>query len=158
MRILFQEDHWFVRYYPSSGPIQRLFFAGRLSERILKVSWEVLLLGWTYKTNHYQTPLHVISRVTGLNTTFYIGFAFLFSETYIDYHWVLSSLQQFYRERDIPDPVFVGTDCKKALIWALEFVMPDTKHSLRLRHVDKNVLTNCRSSFDTDETWKKILG
>ena len=85
MRILFQQAQWFVRYYPHSEPVQRLFFAGRLSKRILKVSWEVLLLDCTYKTNHYRMPLCVISGVTSLNTSFYIGFAFLSSETYNDY-------------------------------------------------------------------------
>ncbi len=38
MRTLFDTNNWFVRYYPNSGPIQRLFFASRLSERILKIS------------------------------------------------------------------------------------------------------------------------
>ncbi len=97
-------------------------------------------------------PLCVISGVTGLNTTFYIGFAFLSSETYTDYHWVLSSLQQFYCEINIPDPIFVGINCEKTLIRALEVVMPDSKHAWYLWHVDKNVLANCKSSFDTEET------
>ena len=119
MYILYEDNQWFVRYYPSSGSIQQLFFARRLSERILKFSWEVLLLDCTYKTNHYRMPLFVISGVTGLNTSFYISFAFLSSETYNDYLWVLSSLQQFYQERNIPDPIFVGPDCEKALICAL---------------------------------------
>ena len=156
MRTLFEDNQWFVRYYPSSGPIQRLFFAGRLSERILKVSWEVLLLDCTYKTNHYRMPLCVISGVTGLNTSFYIGFAFLSSETYNDYLWVLSSLQQFYQEGNIPDPIFVGTDCEKALICALQDVMPSTKHAVCLWHVDKNVLTNCKPSFDIEESWQEF--
>ena len=38
IRTLFQDAQWFVRYYPYSGPIERRFFAGKLSERILKVS------------------------------------------------------------------------------------------------------------------------
>ena len=51
MRTLFQENHWFVKYHPHFGPVERLFFAGRLSKRTLKVSWEVLLLDCTHKTN-----------------------------------------------------------------------------------------------------------
>lgn len=99
--------------------MERLFFTGRLSERILKVSWEVLLLDCTYKTNHYRMSLYVISGVTGLHISFYIGFVFLSSETYTNHHWVLLFLQQFYWEEDIPDPIFVCTDCEKALIGAL---------------------------------------
>ncbi len=71
-------------------------------------------------------PLCVISGVTGLNTSFFIGFAFVSSETYLDYHWVLSSLRRFYHESGIPDPIFAGTDCEKALIGALDVVFPQT--------------------------------
>ena len=158
IRTLFDTNNWFVRYYPNSGPIQRLFFASRLSERILKSSWDVILLDCTYKKNHYRMPLCVISGVTGLNTSFFIGFAFVSSWTYLDYHWVLSSLRQFYFEGDIPDPIFAGTDCEKALIGAFEIVFPQTEHGLSPWHVDKNVLANCQSSFDTEETWQAFYG
>ncbi len=60
--------------------------------------------------------LYVISGVTGLHISFYIEFAFVFFETYTDYHWVLSCLQEFHAESDISDPIFVGTDCKKTLV------------------------------------------
>ena len=143
-----------MRYYLHSGPVERLFFAGRLSERILKISWDVIFLDCTYKTNHYRMPLCVISGVTGLNTSFYIGFAFVFSEIYIDYRWVLSCLREFYVESDISDPIFAGTDCKKALIRALKIVFLQTEHRLCIWHVNKNVLTNCKPSFDTEEAWK----
>ena len=61
MHTLFNTENWFVRYYPHSAPVQRLFFAGRLSERILKISWDVILLDCTYKTNHYRMLLCIIS-------------------------------------------------------------------------------------------------
>lgn len=32
--------------------------------------------------------------------------------------------------------------------------MPNLKHILYLWHVNKNVFANCKSSFDTEETWK----
>ena len=98
-------------------------------------------------------PLCVISGVTRLNTSFYIGFAFLFLENYSDYLWVLSSLQQFYPKGNIPDPIFVDTNCKKALINALQDVMPCTKHAVYFWNVDKNVLTNCKLSFDIEKSW-----
>ena len=49
--------------------------------------------------------LYVILGVIGLKISFYIGFVFLSSETYNDYFWVLSSLQQFYQEGNISDPI-----------------------------------------------------
>ena len=50
--------------------VEHLFFAGRLSERILKINWDVILSDFTYKTNHYRMPLCVISGVTGWDTSF----------------------------------------------------------------------------------------
>lgn len=63
--------------------------------------------------------LYIISGVRNLNIGFYIAFAFLFSKTYNDYLWVLSSPQQFYQEGNILDPIFIETNCEKALIYAL---------------------------------------
>lgn len=69
-------------------------------------------------------PLCVITKVTSLNTSFYIGFAFVFFKTYTDYHWILFCLKKFYVEDDIPDPIFAGTDYEKTLIRELEIVFP----------------------------------
>lgn len=98
-------------------------------------------------------PLYVISKVTSLNTSFYIGFAFLFLEIYHDYLRVLSSPQQFYQEGNILDLIFVDIDCEKALICILQDVMFFTKYTICLWHVNKNVLTNCKLSFDIEESW-----
>ena len=73
-------------------------------------------------------PPYVVSGMTGLNTNFYMGFVFLSSETYNDYLWVLSSLQQFYQKKNIPNPIFISTNCEKALICALQGVIPFSKH------------------------------
>ena len=98
----------------------------------------------------------MILGVTGLNTSFYIGFAFLSSKTYNNYIWILSSLQQFYQKRNIPDPIFVGTDCKKALIYVIQDLMPSTKYAIYFWYVNKNMLTNCKPSFDIEESWQKF--
>lgn len=76
---------WFTVFHPRTGHLQRLFFAKKLSGKILKINWEVFIMDYTYQTNRYQIPLCIISGVTGLNTSFYIGFAFFFSEISADY-------------------------------------------------------------------------
>ncbi len=48
----------------------------------------------------------------------------------------------------------MGTDCEKALICALQAVMLFTKHVLYLWHMDINLLTNCKPSFDIKESWQ----
>lgn len=98
--------------------------------------------------------LCIILGVIKLNTTFYISFTFLFLKTYTNYYQVFSTLQQFYYEVNISNLIFIGTNHKKALIWALEVIISNLKHALYLWHIDKNMLTNCKSSFDTKETWK----
>lgn len=100
-------------------------------------------------------PLYIITGVTGSNTSFYIGFAFVFSETYADY-WILSYLQKFYMESDIPDLIFARIDCEKALIRAWEIVFSQTEHGLCLWHMDKNFLANCKPLFDTEKIWQRF--
>ena len=42
----------------------------------------------TYKTNKHHFPLLIITGVTALNTSFYVGFAFMRAEYTSDYEWV----------------------------------------------------------------------
>ena len=74
-----------MKYYPHSEPVELIFFTRKLFKWILKVNWEVLLLDYTYKINHYQILLCMISDMIDLNTSFYIDFAFVSSEIYNDY-------------------------------------------------------------------------
>ena len=57
--------------------------------------------------------------MTGLNTSFYIGFVFLFSDTCSNHLWVLLSLQKFYQENIILNPILIGTNYEKAVIYML---------------------------------------
>ena len=77
-------DEWFTVFHPSTGRLQRLFFAKKSSGKILRINWEMLLIDCTYKTNRYRMPLCIISGLTCLNISFYLGFAFLSSETSAD--------------------------------------------------------------------------
>lgn len=92
--------------------------------------------------------------MTDLNISFYNGFAFISSETHVDYHWILSYLLEFYIKDNIPDPIFAGTDYEKALIGTLDIVFPQTEYWLCFWHMDKNVLANCKPLFKTEETWQ----
>ena len=76
--------------------------------------------------------LYIIIKVTGLNTSFYIGFVFIFSKTYTDYHWVLSYVQEFYIDRNILGLIFTRTDFEKALIRVLKIVIPQIEYELYL--------------------------
>lgn len=69
--------------------ITYLLFAGRKAVSLFKAYPEVLLLYCTYKTNKFKMPLLNVVGLTGLDTTFYIAFAFLKGEQEQDYIWVL---------------------------------------------------------------------
>lgn len=108
--------------------------------------------------------LYIISRLTGLNISFYISYTFLFSKTYSDYFWILSSLHQFYQKKNILDLNFVVTNYEKALIFILQDVIFCTKQVICLWHVNKNILINCKPSFDIEESqqnfynnWQRVL-
>lgn len=112
----------------------------------------------TYKTNTYLMPLCIISGVTPLNTSFYIGFCFLCAEKEKDYRWMLEALEELYQSLDIPNPTVIITDGEKGLVPAIPLVYnpTQTKHLLCVWHINKNILVNCKPWFD-DEGWKEFF-
>ena len=158
MLALSKEEDWYMRHtVDAHGRVTKLFFAKTSAQRILKRNHEVLLMDCTYKTNTYRMPLCIINGVTALNTTFYIGFAFLSHEMLEDYLWVLESYSGLIESLDIPDPTVFVTDSEPGLISAIPRTFPRAKHLLCLWHLNKNVLTNCRPWYGDDEDeWKEF--
>jgi len=132
----------------------KLFFSRSSCRDMLTRNSEVLIMDCTYKTNRYKMPLLVITGVTALNTSFFVGFCFMAAEKTADYVWVLKQLKLLYTELDLPDPAVILTDCERGLINALRSVFRESSHLLCIWHIDKNVLVNCRKHFDTEEVWQ----
>ena len=65
--------------------LKYLFFVKKSSQLMLELNCKVLILDATYKTNRYKLLLLVITRVTALNTSSYVGFAFMKAEYTPDY-------------------------------------------------------------------------
>lgn len=133
--------------------ITHLFFSRGSTQNLLKDNPEVLTMDCTYKTNRFKMPLFVISGQTALNTTFYVAFCFLCTETIEDYIWALNRLKVLYTQLEIPALTVAITDMERGLMSALENVFPSTNHLLCLWHICKNVLAKCKRSFDTKEAW-----
>ena len=55
----------------------------------------------TYKTNIYQMPLYIITRITLINTIYYIRFVFLANKRVEDYQWILQYIKQLYKALNI---------------------------------------------------------
>lgn len=152
------EDWYMACTKDEQGRINRLWFAKTSAQKILKLNYEVLLMDCTYKTNVYRMPLCILNGVTGLNTTFYVGFCFLTKEGCEDYVWVLNCYKNLIESIDVPDPTVYITDSESGLIPAIPHVFPQKKHLLCLWHINKNVLINCRPWFEgEDEKWKEFL-
>ena len=46
----------------------------------------------------------------------------------------------------------MGTDCEKTPIYALQDIILFTKYNICLWYIDKNILINCKPSFDIKES------
>ncbi len=74
-------DLWFTSYQLNGyEQMTHLFFAFETSLDLLEMYLDVLFVDCTYKTNKYNIPLCILSRITACNKSFYIGFAFLWHE------------------------------------------------------------------------------
>ena len=150
-----EREGWFWQYEKDElDKITKLFFSRASCRDMLERNSEVLIMDCTYKTNRYKMPLLVITGVTALNTSFFVGFCFMAAEKTSDYVWVLEQLKLLYTELHLSHPAVVLTDCERGLINALRSVFPGSSHLLCVWHIDKNVLVNCRKHFDTEESWQ----
>ncbi len=150
-----ERESWFWQYEKDElDRITKLFFSRSSCRDMLKRNSEVLIMDCTYKTNRYKMPLLVITGVTALNTSFFVGFCFMEAEKTADYVWVLEQLKLLYTQLDLPDPAVILTDCERGLINALRSVFRGSSHLLCIWHIDKNVLVNCRKHFDIEEDWQ----
>ena len=120
---------------------------------ILKYNCEVLILDATYKTNRYKLLLLVITGVTALNTSFYVGFAFMKAEHTPDYTWVIEQLSALYDNLSLQYPAVLLTDCQPALMNACGIVFPEAERMLCIGHVELNITTNCSGFLDEQEAF-----
>ena len=107
----------------------------------------------TYRTNKFRMPLFVVTGVTPLSTTFFVGFAFLSQERKTDYEWALVALKGLYDARGLGAPATLVTDRDPRLMGAIRAVFPGARHLLCLWHVAKNVVARCKRFFQADKAW-----
>ena len=149
-------DYQFDYLCDPENHITHLFFARPSAITLTKAYSTVLLMDCTYKTNKFRMPLLHVVGMTSFNTTFSSCFVFLKSETQEDYEWALTRVARLFEE--MPKPQVIATDRELALMNALEVTFPESKNILCRWHIDKNVLANCRSHFDTNDEWTLFLG
>ena len=141
----------------NTNALEYLFFSHQSSQALLKEYHEVIFLDATYKTNRYNMPLLVITGSTATNSTFYIAFCFLKSCFIDDYAWALTNLDALYIELDLPKFLCAITDADPAQAHAIEDLFPNANRIYCLWHTNRNVTTNCKKYFETNEQFKGFM-
>jgi hypothetical protein len=136
------------------GRVTHLFFSPNEGAEMARRFYGVVLIDCTYKTNRFKMPLLHVCGVTPCNNTFSFAFAFLASETETDYDWAMTALKESLVSR-VPW-VFV-TDRELALMNALATTFPSAANVLCRWHIQKNILSNCKKSFETMESFEEFL-
>ncbi|KAG5547941.1 hypothetical protein RHGRI_013579 [Rhododendron griersonianum] len=115
----------------------------------------VFVMDCTYKTNKYKMPLLDIIGVSSFNSSFYSCFAFLAKEGEGDYIWALQNFSKILGPTCHPSVIV--SDRELALMNAIRVVFPSTVNLLCVWHIEKNILANYKSYFETQDNWTTFL-
>ena len=115
----------------------------------------VFVLDCTYKTNRYGMPLLHIIGVSPSNSTFSIAFCFMQNEQEESYIWALKSF--FSLLEPLPFNPVLCTDRDLALLGAIKVVCPDNPHLLCIWHINKNITSNTKQHFCTNNEHQEFL-
>ena len=145
-------NDYFSKVLIENNVVCGVFFMHKNSIELAKLYNTVFLMDCTYKTNKFSMPLLNIVGISSIYTTFNAAFAFLSSEEEPNYTWVLRLFAQV-----VPLPVVIATDRELALMNSIRTVFPSAKNILCIWHINKNILSNCKKLFATEEMWEQFL-
>lgn len=98
----------------------------------------------TCKTNRYGLPLLDVVGFAATGSTFHLAFAFMRDEKDHTYKAMLGCLLEAYEALGLAAPRSILTDKEAALLTAIEFIFPDTKHITCTWHINMNILKKPR--------------
>ncbi|KAF7147655.1 hypothetical protein RHSIM_Rhsim03G0114700 [Rhododendron simsii] len=150
-----QGDFTFDIKRDGNGRLTHLFFAHPSSIALTKSYPYVFVMDCTYKTNKYKMPLLDIVGVSSFNGSFYSCFAFMQKEEEGDYVWALERFSKILGHDQQPSVIL--SDRELALMNAIKVVFPGTANILCVWHIEKNVLSKCKSQFERGEDWETFL-
>lgn len=140
-----QSPDWFVRWWPTEGPIERLFFTHKDALDLLRYNYDVLIMDCTYNTNRFRMKLLDIVGITKLNRTYYAAFCLLTNEDTESFDWALRHLGYIYQQYfQVSAPTTVIIDHDHALLAALADACPNTNRLLCIWHIEKGILRHCK--------------
>jgi hypothetical protein len=109
-----------------------------------------IVLDATYKTNTFDMYLVDIVGVTSSGRTYIIARAFLRAEGEDDYSFVLEWLKGVCTNLRLYMPLTITTDRALGLIKALKATFPISYHLLCTVHINRDVLTWCKTHWQEE--------
>ncbi len=106
--------------------------------------------------------LHVVG-VSSCGSTFTAALVFQSAEQEADYTFSLAKLREFLDTETGADdspracPHVIVTDRDLALMNGIKEVFPEAHNILCMWHIDKNILTNCKKYFPSEESWTTFM-
>jgi hypothetical protein len=153
-----KRNNWYYKYRIIffAYEVIHFFFVEKHIFELLKNNWKILLMNCIYKINKYKFSIFIIVYHIFLSIIFYVDFAFLTKKIKKNYIWMLETLQKYLEQKNISISNVLMTNRSLKLINVLHQIFLIVKHFLCVWHVNKNVLTHCKSDFIIKETWKKF--
>ena len=161
-----QESGWvYETQYGNQDSLEGLFMAHPGSIGLARKFHHIAVLDSTYKTNKYSFPLLQVDGITSANKTFTIGLVLMAREVDSFYTWAMEYFKRLVWSPDESPKLFVS-DREKAVAKALTSIFPSAAHHLCIWHIEKNVVSECKKSFESGETedwtdfmsrWKNVV-
>ncbi|XP_020253274.1 protein FAR1-RELATED SEQUENCE 5-like [Asparagus officinalis] len=127
-----------VRTADESSELGDIVFCHPASFVMVNAYPEVMMIDCTYNTNEYDIPLLEVVGATSTDKTFTIAYAFMRNERQENYRFVLQFIRTLFVSQVTPNVIV--TDRDYALMHAVEYVFPESRHHLCRRHIEQCVL------------------
>jgi hypothetical protein len=122
-----------------SHHLQQMLFFHKTALDLWLHNPDVVLMDTTYNTNRFNLPLVNLVGVTASNKSFFIGAAFVPSESTEAFRWILIRLQLIYNKADLPGPRVFITDAARQMNNALKDIFPGIPHLICIWHVNRAI-------------------
>ena len=157
LKILHHRD-WFVKIKlrKRTQKIKRMFFVDKNVIKIFNQNSKILILNCTYKINWYKMSLMIIANQIDLKIIFFIEFDFISNEKKNNYIWIIEQIKNLYKNFDLKNFEIVIIDRDETFVNVLNVSYFEICKFFCIWHINKNVIKNCKFSFDKTKNWKKF--
>lgn len=150
IKVLTEKGEKFTVRYHNDDPTDQLIGLFWIPSGCIK-NWRrfywILQMDNTYQTNRFKMPLFTFGALSNVQTVVHIGFGLVDNETADGFTWLISQMEKFRVELDIPRPNAFITDKELALRNALRALVPDARQLLCIFHLNQNVAKNFKKKW-----------